>query len=319
MKRSTIRAARVALALAIALAATPSRTRAEAGSRSTSDGHRILISKDVGQERWAMNLDLNDGTMTGNVFFPGGGPPKFVWCERKGDDRSLDPVLGEIRYACRGAEVCQQAPCADGGWATIGEVSVPGSFFLPATDPFSPLRLPSHYCSEVCTYPEDIGGEPSFSIQSTCCNYVTLGQRTTRDIRPGDDLTIRLWHYQLTGPSSARAYLAVQINDRIVWEARLPLPCAGGITGFIPNGDCRDASSPAESDPYQFKADFDAPAGSVVYLHIQNHGDNSYNMIEASVEGRSFILSDAWTHVSKGLRVRPAGRPASTEGESGAP
>lgn len=306
-------------ALALAFAIVPTLAFAEAGSRSTSDGHRILISKDVGQERWAMNLDLNDGTMTGNVFFPGGGPPQFVWCERRGDDGSLDPVLGEIRYSCKGADVCTEAPCADGGWKTLGEVSVPGSFFLPATDPFSPLRLPAQYCSDVCTYPEDIGGEPSFSIQTNCCNYVTLGQRTTRDIRRGDQLTIRLWHYQLTGPSNAKSYLAVQINDRLAWEARLPFPCAGGITGFVPNGDCRDAATPAESDPYRFTADFDAPAGSVVYLHVQNHGENSYNMVEASVGGESFILSDAWTHVSKGLRVRPGGRPASVEGAAGAP
>ncbi len=316
MTRFTTRAAGIALALAIL--ALPSGAAAEAGTRSSPDGHRILLNKDVGAERWAMNLDLNDGTLTGNVFFPGGGPPKFVWCERAGDDGSFDPVLGEVRYTCRGAEVCDKAPCGDAGWTTLGEVAVPGSFFLPATDPFSPLRLPSNYCSSVCTYPEDIGGEPSFSIQTTCCNYVTLGQRTTREIRRGDPVTIRLWHYQLTGPSSAKAYIAVQINGTIVWEAKLPFPCAGGITGFVANADCRDASSPAQSDPYQFVADFDAPAGSVVYLHVQNHGENSYNMVEASVNGESFIASDGWAQVSKGLRVRPGSRPAQGAGASDA-
>lgn len=284
---------------------------AEAGTRSTPDGHQVLISKDVGGERWAMNLDLNSGTLTGNVFFPDGSPPKFVWCERTGTDGSLDPVSGEIRYRCKGGETCAQAPCADSGWSDLGEVSLPGSFFLPATDPFSPLREPDHYCSDACYFEEDIGGEQSLTVKSACCNYVTLAQPALRQVRRGDDLVIRLWHFQLTGPSKAEAYTAIQMGERLVWDARLPFPCRGGIIGAVPGGDCPDASRPADADPSQFEADFDLPAGASIYLHIQNHGENSYNMVEISVNGRPLVAADEWRAVSKGLRVRPGTRPAS--------
>jgi hypothetical protein len=52
------------------------------GAQVTPDGRRALISKDVGGQRWAINRN-QDGTVTGNVFFPGGGPPQFVFCPER--------------------------------------------------------------------------------------------------------------------------------------------------------------------------------------------------------------------------------------------
>lgn len=302
-------AARLALLLALGLT-TRAGIAAEAGTRTTPDGHQVLISKDVGGERWAMNLDLNSGTLTGNVFFPDGSPPKFVWCERTGTDGTFDPLAGEVRYRCRGGDVCGGVPCTDAAWSDLGEVSLPGSFFLPATDPFSALREPDHFCSDACYFPEEIAGEPSLTVKSSCCNYVTLVQPALRPVRRGDDIVIRLWHFQLTGPANAKAYTAIQMGDRVAWSAVLPFPCRGGIIGAVPGGDCLDASSPARADPSEFTAGFDLAVGAPIYLHVQNHGENSYNMVEISVNGRPLVASDAWQAVSRGLRVRPGERPA---------
>jgi len=90
-RRLTAVACFVAIAAASAASAQPS-----AGTRTTPDGERILISKDVGGERWAIAVSLVDGTVTGNVFRPG-AEPKFVWCERTGDDASLDPVTFHVQ------------------------------------------------------------------------------------------------------------------------------------------------------------------------------------------------------------------------------
>ena len=100
------------------------------GLQITPDEKRTLISKDVGSERWAITRNP-DQTVTGNVFSSSGGDPKFVWCERTGDDGNPDPSAVLIDYACSGADRCVAEPCTASEWSFIGNVTLPGSFFLP--------------------------------------------------------------------------------------------------------------------------------------------------------------------------------------------
>src|SRR5262249_35001961 len=72
-----------------ALVALPSRG-APSGLQVTPDGKRTLVSKDVNGQRWAITMNPDDGTVTGNVFLPEGGEPQFVWCQRTGDDGNPD-------------------------------------------------------------------------------------------------------------------------------------------------------------------------------------------------------------------------------------
>ena len=101
------------------------------GLQVTPDGARTLISKDVGNERWAITYNPDDDTVTGNVFSPGGGAPKFVWCDRTGDDGNPDPYAVQIDFTCSGADACESASCPTGEWSQIAQVTLPGSFFLP--------------------------------------------------------------------------------------------------------------------------------------------------------------------------------------------
>jgi len=98
------------------------------GLQITPDLKRILISKDVGDERWAITRNP-DQTVTGNVFSASGGEPQFVWCERQGDDGNPDPGAVRIDYACRGAGRCTTSQCTADAWTFIGDVTLPGSFF----------------------------------------------------------------------------------------------------------------------------------------------------------------------------------------------
>jgi hypothetical protein len=101
------------------------------GLQITPDGARTLISKDVGAERWAITYNPDDDTVTGNVFSPGGGDPKFVWCERTGDNGDPDPYTVQINFSCSGADACESPSCPAGQWTQIAQVTLPGSFFLP--------------------------------------------------------------------------------------------------------------------------------------------------------------------------------------------
>lgn len=98
------------------------------GLQRTPDGARTLLSKDVGDQRWAISRN-EDGTVTGNVFFPGGGEPQFVWCEQTGETR------GDVALRCLGASACARdggQGCAPSDWKLIAEVSLPLEFFLPS-------------------------------------------------------------------------------------------------------------------------------------------------------------------------------------------
>ncbi|MEW6268644.1 MAG: S8 family serine peptidase [Thermodesulfobacteriota bacterium] len=101
------------------------------GLQITPDQQRTLISKDVGNERWAITYNPDDATVTGNVFSAGGGPPKFVWCQRTGDDGNPDPYEVQIDFECSGADACTLPSCPVDQWTLIGEVTLSGSFLLP--------------------------------------------------------------------------------------------------------------------------------------------------------------------------------------------
>jgi hypothetical protein len=79
----------------------------------------ILVNKDVGTERYAINLNT-DGTVTGNVFRSDGGPPAFIFCT---------PTETPNVYSCSGADACTTADCAGEPFTFIADVTLPGDFF----------------------------------------------------------------------------------------------------------------------------------------------------------------------------------------------
>ena len=63
---------RLLVALTVVLALTTS-AHAKSPVRFTPDGTTILVNKDVGTERWAISLDTERATVSGNVLI--GAPP----------------------------------------------------------------------------------------------------------------------------------------------------------------------------------------------------------------------------------------------------
>ncbi len=118
---------------------------AERGIQGVPDATRVIAQKDVGTERWALSLNFDDGTATGNIFRSDGGDPAFVFCEPTGAANTFD---------CSGADKCLGTPCTqpftpiatvtlpdtffalpnpcNEGYTDIGNVTIPPSFFQPA-------------------------------------------------------------------------------------------------------------------------------------------------------------------------------------------
>lgn len=133
-------AAVVALGIASVVGLVQAQDARESGLQITPDEKRTLLSKDVGAERWAITRNADDNSVTGNVFFPSGGDPLFVFCEQTGMS-GTDLIL-----SCSGADVCAAAPCGGDQWSPLAEVTLPESFFLPtdgatvqASEAFAPV------------------------------------------------------------------------------------------------------------------------------------------------------------------------------------
>lgn len=128
-----IRAALVACALATLALATRAEAQRASGIQLPPDSARYLISKDVGADRWAITYNLDDKTVTGNVFSTSGAPPQFVWCATTSVEQAADPAAAQYNLSCQFAGPCAAAPCSSSAWNVSAPiaVTVPGSFLLP--------------------------------------------------------------------------------------------------------------------------------------------------------------------------------------------
>src|SRR5258707_296201 len=109
----------LATSLAILLLTSQEATAADRGIQLSPDGKRIMANKDVGAERWAIVLNKDDGTVTGNVFRQDGSPPAFIFCR---------PTPDANVFECFGADACAGSPCTN-GFNPLGTVTLPSSFF----------------------------------------------------------------------------------------------------------------------------------------------------------------------------------------------
>jgi len=105
----------------------------QSGIQLPPDSARYLISKDVGTDRWAITYNLDDKTVSGNVFSTTGTPPQFVFCTTTSVEQAPNPGDAQYNLSCQFSGPCAAAPCNASAW-NVGApvpVTVPGSFLLP--------------------------------------------------------------------------------------------------------------------------------------------------------------------------------------------
>jgi hypothetical protein len=131
-----------ALAIVAALAVTSAaHAQVPSGSTLSPDRQSFLVNKDLGNERWTINVNLfstdpNDIiNVTGSIFRADGGPASFVICLVRSDSTgSLTDPNSVFRLSCSGSDACTTTAesCARSSWTPISnDVTVPASFFLP--------------------------------------------------------------------------------------------------------------------------------------------------------------------------------------------
>ena len=123
----------LALALMTSAALTSTaNAQSASGLQMTPDSRLYLISKDVGAERWAISFNLDDRTVTGNVFKTDGSAPSFIWCRITSETPAPEPSQSSYVLDCFGADACTAAPCARAAWTQIASgLTIGGDFLLP--------------------------------------------------------------------------------------------------------------------------------------------------------------------------------------------
>src|SRR5581483_10320735 len=96
-RRSASRSGALAFALVVAATAlllAPGRASAQRQSgiqQGFEDEFTVLVSKDLGDQRWSIHYD---GFVASGIVYPqAGGAPQFVWCENVSEEDPADPIL----------------------------------------------------------------------------------------------------------------------------------------------------------------------------------------------------------------------------------
>ncbi len=128
-------------------------------------------------------------------------------------------------------------------------------------DPFPSHRPEEIVCPDYAYKVEGEGDAELFEVETDLCNYVTLVQNSIRSGQAGDEIEIVLWHLNLIAAEAAEAHVALQLGSELLWEQNIAIP--GPEAMYTP------VVSLAK----------DWPAGTPVYLHLHNHGANSWRFL----------------------------------------
>ena len=131
-------------------------------------------------------------------------------------------------------------------------------FFADVADPSAlcpPARIRHHITPDGCAWLDIISSAP--------CMYVTMDQGLQSAVAKGDRIRVRLWHFPITVPGTFHVRLAIGDPAEVVWEEQVQAPFP-------------DAKLYVDV----FDAPADWPAGTPVFWHIQNHGTNSFELVD---------------------------------------
>jgi hypothetical protein len=131
--------------------------------------------------------------------------------------------------------------------------------FAPAEeDPLADHRPEMVECGVAGWYVLD----QELEVDTNFCNYAAIRQPILEPIPACATIGIAFYHFDLTAPEPAQAHAAILLDGQIIWEQMIEIP--------------GDAAVYEEKIP----APFAAPAGSEIMLHLHNHGQNTWALLE---------------------------------------
>jgi hypothetical protein len=104
------------------------------------------------------------------------------------------------------------------------------------------------------------------AVDTEVCDWITLQLLSLRDVREGNEIETRTFHFPLSGPMGSEAWIGLTLGDQMIFDERVPIPAddSGAINAT-------------------WIATKDFPAGTPMLFHVSNHGDNAYWLIEVNI------------------------------------
>lgn len=169
-------------------------------------------------------------------------------------------ILGAVPLACASegpAEGVSAEPMAANASAATTLVDAARWQPLPkALDPFGARERAELRCGLSDIALENGGLE----ISTEACNYVTLAQPLRGALAQGERVRWVMWWQTLASVTPALGRLALAINTELLWEREVLIPGPADVVDEV-------LSMPAEF-----------PSGATIYVHVSNHGYNSWNV-----------------------------------------
>lgn len=103
---------------------------------------------------------------------------------------------------------------------------------------------------------------PSLELDTGACDYFALTQDLLVDLCAGDTIDVDVRHDGLEADEASVAHVALQIGQWLVLDQELEIPSDATVVQLT------------ESAPEPL------PAGTQVTLHLHNHGENTWNLLD---------------------------------------
>ena len=141
-------------------------------------------------------------------------------------------------------------------------------------DPLADHRPDTVECGVAGWYLENEDRE--VEIDTNFCNYLALRQPSLQAIRPGQVLRVNFYHFDLVAPEPAQGHLQLSVDGQVIWDYVVEI-------AEDPTGETNGARAPAVFAEEAVIADFCAPEGAEVVLHVHNHGQNTWALRDVQV------------------------------------
>ena len=132
-------------------------------------------------------------------------------------------------------------------------------------DPFDELWSDQVRCREDEHGLELLADLWVYSIQTGNCNWLTIKQTSKNAVRKGDRVRAAIWHFALSAPEAASAWVGLATADGILVKIREPIP------------------QPARLVELEFTAQRDITEDTPIYFHVSNHGANSWHLLNIQI------------------------------------
>ena len=155
-------------------------------------------------------------------------------------------------------------PDADPFTQDAAKLIEPTDGTYPPDDPGSGFPHNDRVCQSGDVYSESLDGDESLTINTNFCGWATVEESLHTGFDKGDDFFARIFYFQQIAPGIAEAHLVCTVDGEPFYSKTIPLP------------------APSFLIAEDFKAPFSAKAGAKLMWHLDNHGVNTWNLLELS-------------------------------------